>query len=165
MRSISDQFMSMLPGAFALLLLALFSAPAQFSGFSWVPNVAWVMTLIVAFLYPPAWSRGFAFLLGLLQDVIFGTPLGSQALLSLLLVQLVEMQMRRSSYQRFRIRWLEAAGVLIVWHFLLWLICHFVNGSAAPLRMMLGAGVASTLWYPFFYFPLSRLVMLLPPVK
>ena len=100
----------MLPALLALLLLALFSAPMRAGDLALVPNIGWIMTLVVAFIYPPSWPRWFAFMLGLLQDVLFSTPLGAQALLTLLLLQLVSAQARRQSFQRFRVRWLEAAG-------------------------------------------------------
>ena len=157
MRSLSDQFFLLIPALFALLLLGVFSAPAAFGGVSLVPNIAWVMTLIVAFIYPAAWPRWFAFLLGLLQDILFGTPLGSQALLTLVLVQLVDVHHGRSQTQQFRVRWLEAAGVLLAWHLLLWGLCYAVVPTPPPVRVMLGAGLVSALWYPFFYAPLRYL--------
>jgi rod shape-determining protein MreD len=165
MRSFTDQILIALPALIAILLLALFAAPLQMGGMSLVPNVAWVMSLIVAALYPVAWPRGIAFSIGLLQDVLFGTPLGSQALLTLLLVELVHSQARRQHYLLFRIRWLEAAGVLIVWQVLLWGVLHFVSPDAASLRSLLRGGLASIVWFPLFYFPLAKLFEFLPAVK
>ena len=165
MRSFSDQFLVMLPALLALLLLALFSAPMRAGDLALVPNIGWIMTLVVAFSYPPSWPRWFAFMLGLLQDVLFSTPLGAQALLTLLLLQLVSAQARRQSFQRFRVRWLEAAGVLVVWHGLLWVLCYFVTHNAPPLRTMLTAGLVSAAWYPLFYWVLEKLGAAMPPRK
>jgi rod shape-determining protein MreD len=164
MRSFSDQIQIALPALFALLLTALFSAPMHAGTWSLTPNVAWVMTLIVAMLYPPAWPVWFAFALGLVQDIAFGTPLGAQGLLTLLLVLVVRSQARRMHYQLFRIRWLEAAGMLVLWHLLLWVLMHCVSHDAAPLRLLLRAGLVSAVWYPLFYFPMLWLAQILPPI-
>lgn len=165
MRSFSDQFLLTLPAFLAVLFVMLFCAPVQLSNISFAPNVAWVMSLIMVSFYPTAWPRGFAFALGLLQDVLFGTPLGSQALLTVLLVELVHSQARRQHYQQFRVRWLEAAGVLIVWHILLWLVIRSVTGEAPPLRPLMRTGLMSVLWYPILYAPLRKLIHWLPAVK
>lgn len=165
MRSLSDRLIIKLPIVLALVLLGLFAAPAQLLGITFTPNIAWIMTLVVGLFYPPAWPRVFAFLLGLLQDIIFGTPLGSQGLLTLLLVYLVSLQARRQPLPPFHICWLEAAGVLIVWHGLLYALYQFVTPYSPSLQVMLVAGAVSALWYPLFYFPLARLMQLLPPLK
>lgn len=165
MRSFTDQILISIPGILAVLLLALFEAPLHVGGMSLAPNVAWVMSLVVAALYPAAWPRGFAFALGMLQDVLFGTPPGAQGLLTLLLVELVHSQARRQHYLLFRIRWLEAAGVLIVWQVLLWTVLHFASPDAPALRSLLQAGLVSVVWFPLFYFPLVRLFGFLPAMK
>ena len=165
MRFLIDNMFAAIPAVLALALLALFAAPLHVAGLSLTPNVAWEMSLLVAAFYPAAWPRGFAFALGLLQDVIFGTPLGAQALLTLLLVELVHRQARRQSYLLFRVRWLEAAGVLIIWHGLLWALLHFVSPDAPSLRVLLQAGLVSAAWYPLFYFPVIKLCAALPANK
>lgn len=165
MRSISDYFQALVSALLALVLLAFFSAPMQAGSLSLTPNVAWLACMVIIPLYPSAWPRGFAFLIGLLQDALFGTPLGSQALLSLLLAELVERQTRRQLLQTFQIRWLEAAGTLIIWHILLWALCHFVSADAAPLRVMSRAALVSTAWYPVFYFCFVRVLHYLPNAK
>ncbi len=157
MRPVSDQFFIAIPAILGLLLLFAFATPMQMGNFSLAPNIAWLMSLIVAAFYPAAWPRGFAFLLGLLQDVLFGTPLGAQAVLTLLLVELVHSQARRHHHQLFRIRWLEAAGVLVVWHLLLWVIVRLTTGEELPIRQLINGGLASAIWYPIFYFVLTRL--------
>ncbi|MES2984205.1 MAG: hypothetical protein V4735_03355 [Pseudomonadota bacterium] len=150
MRSVSHNIVVAVPALVALVLVALAAAPLN-SSFSLAPNVAWLMTLVVVGLYPPAWPRGFAFVIGLLQDVLFGTPLGSQAVLSVLLAQLVLAQAQRQQAQPFRMRWLEAAGVLVVWHVLLWALLYAVMPDAASLPALIRAGLVSALWYPLIY--------------
>ncbi len=134
-------------------------------GVSLTPNVAWLMTLVMVAHYPPAWPRAVAFALGLSQDILFGTPLGAQALLALLLVQLVTMQSERQQVQLFRLRWLEAAGTMVLWHLMLWAITHMVQEGAPQLRHLLQAGLVNALWYPLFYWLGTRLFAALPDAK
>ena len=161
MRSISDQLLLLSPAFLALVLLAFFMVPANVGGISLAPNVGWVMTLIVVRVYPPAWPRWFAFLLGLLQDVLFSTPLGSQALLSVLLVSLTDLQTRRQPLLRFHIAWAEAAAVLLAMHLLLWVLIAFAARHSLPVSGLVISGIVSGLWYPIFYWPLVRLLGLL----
>jgi rod shape-determining protein MreD len=164
MRSIPSPLL-LLPALLALLLLALFSAPMQLGVVPLAPNVVWLTTLVMVAAYPPAWPRWWAFLLGLLADVLFATPLGSQALLALLLVPLAAANARRHATQTFPVRWLEISGVLLFVHLLLWVLMHVVMADAAPLRAALFAAFASALWYPAFYFLLTRVAWILPPLK
>lgn len=148
MRSFSDQLMLTIPAGISLVMAAWFAAPVT-AGVPLAPNVGFAMTLAMASVYPLAWPRWFAFGFGLLQDVAFGTPLGSQALLMVLLVGLGESQARR--FVPFRLRWLEVAGMLLVAHLILWALIYFVSRDAAPILSLLIAGLVTALWYPLFY--------------
>lgn len=154
-----------MPAALCGLLLLLSAVQIPGGALSYTPNVAWLMTLVMVAFYPVAWSPPLAFGMGLLQDVLFATPLGSQALLALLLAHLTSVQAARQQTQRFRLRWLEAAGVLVVWHGLLWLVMQAVLEHGASLRHLLRAGLINALWYPVFYFILTRLFAALPSAK
>lgn len=165
MRPVSHRVFLALPALLALLLLCIFAAPLTFSGITLTPNIAWLFSLTLTAFYPTAWPRGVAFGFGLLQDVVFATPLGSQALLTLALVSLMQAQAQRHHYQLFRVRWIEAAGTLIVWHGLLWLLLDFAAAQPPALVPLLMSGVVSAAWYPLFYFALLRLCDKLPVVK
>ena len=165
MRTTSHQLWSVVPGLMGGLLVLLAATPYPGGVVSYTPNIAWLMTLVMVMFYPPAWPRGLAFGLGLLQDVLFGTPLGSQALLALVLAQLAAMQAARQQVQLFRLRWLEAAGTLVVMHGVLWLIMQAVTPDSASLRHMLRMGLMSALWYPVFYAVATRMFTSLPDAK
>jgi cell shape-determining protein MreD len=145
MRPFSHQLLAFLPAALALLLVLLSAVPMGGGGISMTPNIAWLMRLM--------------------QDMLFGTPLGSQALLALLLAQLVGVQEQRQQVQLFRLRWLEAAGMLVLWHVALWAIMHAVQAGAPSLRHLLQAGLANALWYPCFYWVVTRAFAALPDAK
>lgn len=147
-----------------LLALFLFATPLHLTSISLAPNVVWLVTLVASVAYPPAWPFVAAFLVGLLQDVLYATPLGSQALLAVLLALLVRWVGRRSAHLPFRVRWLEATLALLLWHGLLWLLLYAMYPSAPTLPPLLMAGVVSAAWYPVFYGVLAWLFRALPPL-
>lgn len=151
-----------IPSLLGLLLLFVCLVPLQLGEVPMSPHPIWLMTLTIGVLFPPAWPVTASFFLGLLADFLMGTPLGSQALLSLFLTLLVQAGSVRSSHQLFPLRWLEAAGVLVVWHLLLWLIAGWVISPRPPLQGMLIAGAVSALWFPLFYALALGLLKLLP---
>lgn len=157
MRTVSHHILSLLPAALALVIVLLSASPLDAAAVSYTPNTAWLMTLVMVAFYPPAWPRSLAFFLGLLQDILFATPLGSQALLALLLAQVTGIHTSRQHTPPFRVHWLEAAGALLVWHLLLWMIIHLVAKDGASLNGLLRAGLINALWYPLFYWLLTRL--------
>lgn len=165
MRSLSQQILMLFPALLALALVLLFATPMPGGTLSYTPNIAWLMTLVMVAHYPPAWPRGWAFGLGFLQDILFGTPLGSQALLALLLAQFVAQQNRLHTVQLFRLRWLEAAGALVILHLLLWALMRFAAPDAISMRHLLRAGLVNALWYPIFYGLMTRLFAALPDAK
>lgn len=154
-----------MPWLLALVLVLLCALPVPGGAITYTPNIAWLMTLVMVAFFPALWPLPFAFCIGLLQDVMFATPLGSQALLTLVLGQLTALQAARQQTQRFRLRWLEAAGALVVWHLLLWFILEAVSDHGASLRHLLRAGLVNAMWYPVFYAALTRIFMPLGYVK
>ena len=165
MQPLSHQILLRLPALLCVALVLLCSLQISGGSVTYTPNVAWLMTLVMVAFYPAAWSPALAFSMGLLQDVMFATPLGAQALLALLLAHSTRVQAARQQTQRLRLRWLEAAGMLVVWHGLLWLIIEMVTPHGASLRHMLRAGLINALWYPLFYGILTRWLMALPSAK
>jgi rod shape-determining protein MreD len=165
MRPISHQLLSMVPAVMALALVLLSATPYPGGVLTYTPNVAWLMTLVMAAFYPAAWPRGLAFGLGFFQDILFGTPLGSQALLAMVLAHIAGMQAQRHQAQLFRLRWLEAAGMLVLMHGLLWAMMQLVSPDSASLRHLLRAGLINALWYPVFYWLATRLFAALPDAK
>jgi len=162
MYSLSDRFLLLLPGVLAVMFALLGAVPIAVSNITITPNAAWLMTIALAVLYPPAWAFWFAFLLGLVQDVLYGTPLGAQALLALLLWLALRARPVRVANPLFRVVWAEAALLMVVWHGLLWLILAWISPAAPPLVPLLMTGVVNALWFPLFYWPALGLTALLP---
>lgn len=160
--TLSDQLRLMIPGVVTLLLLLLCALPMALMDVALTPHVVWLMTLSMASLYPAAWPVVLAFVLGLMSDFLYGTPLGAQALLSLFLTMFVQSQSRRTSHQLFQLRWLEAAAALAVLHVLLWGIVGLVIEGRPPFRQVALGALVSAFWFPVFFFGSQGLARLLP---
>lgn len=163
MRSTSDQLLLMLPAVLAVLLLALFMAPMQGFGVPLAPNVAWLMSWVMMRRVPQGWGYGLAFATGLAQDVLFGTPLGAQALVALLLCMVAQKTARRPS-PPFRLRWLEATLALLVAHAALWLLLALATATP-PLALLLYGTLGAVLWFPLFDSVAAMLTRLLPAAR
>lgn len=162
MYSLSDRFLLLVPGLVAVLVAFLAAVPLEVGKVTITPNSVWLMTIAMAVLYPPAWGFWFAFALGLLQDVLYGTPLGAQALLALLLWMALRARPARVAHPLFRATWAEAAGLMIIWHGLLWLVLVWVGPEAPPLKPLLIAGAVQAVWFPLYYWPALAFTTLLP---
>jgi rod shape-determining protein MreD len=161
-RSLADRLLLVIPLLLAAILM-LFAAVPWHLGISLAPQVLWLMTLTVGVAYPPAWPPALAFILGLAADTLSGTPLGSQALLALLMALAVRAQSRRLDHQMFRVRWMEATGALLVLNLAMWASSSWVTKLQLPMVPVLRAVLVSSLWFPIFYVMVEQVVKLLPP--
>lgn len=157
--SVSSQLRLLIPALAALVLLVLSAAPLTLSAWPFTPHVVWLLSLTLGVMAPAAWPVITAFALGLVSDVLLGTPLGLQALLSVLLVLRLQAQARRLGHQPFRIRWLEASLMLLVLYILSWAAMGLV-AYQPPLLAVLLAAIANMLWYPVFYLMGAQLARL-----
>jgi len=73
-----------------------------------------------------------------------------------MLAQWVATQRGRGASPLFRVRWLEAAGTLLLLHVALWLLLQLVGQGTPPLISLLLVGVVNGLWYPVFYAGATR---------
>lgn len=158
----ADLVRMVIPGVLALVLIVLAAAPISLGQASFTPNVVLLLSLTIGMLYPAAWPPALAFFLGLVSDLVFGTPLGSQALLAMLTTLLAQGYARRSSHQLFHVRWIEAGLMLLVLHVLLWLVTRWVLELPLPITQALLATGVNVLWYPVFYGLSAQVMRLLP---
>lgn len=165
MRPLSQQLAMMMPAVIATLLILMSATPLSGGALTYTPNIVWLMTLVIVPAHPGAWPRGLAFVLGLLQDMVFGTPLGSQALLSLLLTHFIAHYFSPRAPQPFRVHWAEAAAILLLLHLLLALLIAIATPESLSVRHLLRTGVINVLWYPLFWGIGARIVAALPDAK
>ncbi|MDA8232622.1 MAG: rod shape-determining protein MreD [Magnetospirillum sp.] len=149
---------------FGVTLILLFAAalPTHLPGIGGIAPMLPMMGVYYWAIYRPdllpAWS---AFLIGLLYDVLSGTPMGVYALV-LLLVQGVAASRRRFFLAKtFMVAWwafsLLAAGAVV----LAWLLMAVLNGAPSDPRPLLSSYLATIGLFPLFTWTLARTQMAL----
>ncbi len=151
MRPFTPLVSVVVPGFVGLVLVLLAAMPFGSIGFDVTPNIAWLMTLTIISLAPRAWPLGLAFILGLMQDVLFATPLGAQAFIAVMLHWGASARAARGSSVFFRVRWLEASLWLLAAHAVLLLLTAIASPGNLNSGQVLRAGLVSAAWYPLFY--------------
>lgn len=162
MTPLSHRLFVCAPGLAAVFLILLFAAPLRISGVSLTPNIAWLATILFARMPHISWPAWLAFLLGLLQDIVFGTPLGAQATITLAILLVLRARPSRVGQPLLRDMWLEAGALLVVAHVVLALILQWMPGAGVPLMATLTTTLVDILWVPLLAWMSSRLAMKLP---
>jgi rod shape-determining protein MreD len=119
------------------------------------PNVGMALTL-GARGRTGAWPHWIAFLFGLLQDVVYATPLGTQALVLVILAAIQPILLARAG-RGFFPQWALAAVLVVVAHCIVWLFTSAATGAHPPLMALVRMALATILWYPLAYLMLNRL--------
>ena len=154
-----DRFLITLPAMLVLLLVLCTALPITWMGIALTPNIVWLATMIFARIAPASWPAWLAFGLGLLQDVLFATPLGSQAVIALFLLLAMRARPARISTPRLSDVWVEAGVLLVVAYMLLWFMLQYVLSFAPPTLALIGAVIVNILWFPVVAWAAGRLAM------
>lgn len=162
MTPLSHRLFTVAPALIAALLIMLSAAPMAWSGISLVPNVAWLATIAFARMSYISWPAWLAFLFGLLQDVVFATPLGAQATITLLLLIAIRARPIRVGAPLLRDAWLEAAVLLVAAQVLLVVILQWVLPTPPALIPALLAAPVNILWFPLAYWGTGKLALAMP---
>jgi rod shape-determining protein MreD len=160
--SFSDQLRLLIPAGVSLLLVLLGVLPPLISGVRIYPEMVILLACFFVSYYPSAWPLWFAFLIGLLQDLVSGTALGPQALLVMLLTLALRRRAGRMNRQNFRMLWLEVAALATLYLGLLWLIMAWVHQAWMPVFPAIKSAIVTVLWYPPLHLLLQTLLPLLP---
>ncbi len=134
------------PGLVTLGLIALMTVPL-FASVPVMPDLALLGVLVWTSFQPglmPAWL---AFLLGVAADLLFGLPLGVEAVLlpaTVVFVRLVELRFAEHRYGR---DWLLASLVIVAAAVLEWQLLALA-GVHGPLTPLLVQATTTTLAYP-----------------
>lgn len=162
MTPLADRFLLLLPAFVMLALVLLSAAPVTLFNLSLTPNIAWLATIAFTRVVPQAMPALLVFAVGLLQDVVFGTPLGSQATLALLLLFAVRARPTRVGVPLLRDMWLEGAVLLALAQLALCLVLAWVRGTSLPVFTSMGALLINILWFPLMAWVAVRFTLLLP---
>lgn len=148
-RNILSTLLLPLPALLAMLLLLLSAAPVDAAWMSYTPNIVWLMTLVMVAQHPASWPYGVVFALGLVQDMLCGTPLGLQTLIALLLAKTVP---HAPPFSRFPARLVAVFFALLLCHVALWAGMHLLAAGAPAFWHMLIATLVNNVWFILFYY-------------
>ena len=157
-----DRLWLMVPACIAAVLIVCTVLPVTWMGISLTPNIAWLTTMIFVRIAPASWPAWLAFSLGLLQDGLFATPLGSQAVIALFLLLAMRARPLRIGTPLLRDVWREACVLLVLAYAVLWLMLQWVLPSPPPALPMMGAAMVNMLWFPVVAWGAGRLALALP---
>ncbi len=137
------------PGLLALILVLFSLAPYNFPGSAQlVPPLA-LMAVFHWGIYRPDLLPGpLAFVLGLLQDVLSGGPLGMWAAVFLLVLVVTASQRRFFLGKMFVVEWLGFALVVPVVFLANWIIGSIYIGAIVDPGSLLIQGVLAVAFYP-----------------
>ncbi|MEK9946021.1 MAG: rod shape-determining protein MreD [Alphaproteobacteria bacterium] len=137
------------PGLLTLILVLFSLAPYNFPGSAQlVPPLA-LMAVFHWGIYRPDLLPGpLAFVLGLLQDVLSGGPLGMWAAVFLLVLVVTASQRRFFLGKMFVVEWLGFALVVPVVFLANWIIGSIYIGAIVDPGALLIQGVLAVAFYP-----------------
>jgi rod shape-determining protein MreD len=155
-----DRFLMIVPALIVALLMLCTALPITWMGIALTPNIVWLATMIFARIVPASWPAWLAFSLGLLQDVLFATPLGSQAVIALFLLLAMRARPARIGTPLLRDVWLEACVLLVLAYTLLWFMLQYVLPHPPHVLPLIGAAMVNMLWFPVIAWSAGRLALI-----
>lgn len=164
-RSFSDQLLLLIPAFTGIVFVMCGALPSLISGYDVFPHMAVLLCCFWVLYYPAAWPLWFVFILGLLQDIMTSTALGSQAILLMLTCTMLARHARRVNRQNFRMVWIEIAVVSTIYMSLLWLIMSWVSKEWLPLWPVIKEIFFTILFYPLVHILLYPILRLLPSLR
>lgn len=132
----------------AVLLLLLTAVPTRIPGWQEVTPMLPLVPVCFWAVYRPDLLGNFAvFALGVLADLVMGTPLGVQALVYLLARGAVAGQRRFFLAKPLPALWLGFALIAVLASLLAWMLMAWVDGGLAPLApVLVSAGLLVALF-------------------
>ncbi|MFZ4125609.1 MAG: rod shape-determining protein MreD [Rickettsiales bacterium] len=164
-RSFSDQLRHTLPALFGILLVLTGALPSLIEGYDLFPHMALLLCCFWVMHYPRAWPLWFVFMLGIVQDIVTGTALGTQALLLMVFCAAITRYARRLNLQNFRLLWLQIALLSSTYMLVLWLLMSWVMRGWLPIVPVLSETFWTILFYPALHLLLIPILRLLPPLR
>lgn len=141
----------LLPGGLTLVLVLISVAPSRLPGLSQVvPMVALTSVYFWAVTRPGSMGYVVAFLIGLVGDSLTGVPLGTNAIILLLVQALIESQAKFFSGQSFLVAWSAFVPVVLAACFLKWLIVSAVYMRPMGITALLFSGFLTIALFPLF---------------
>jgi rod shape-determining protein MreD len=146
------------PMTITVFLLLFSLIPMHLPG---VPSLAPMYTLMAVYFWsvyrPDGFGYGAAFAIGIMEDLLVGTPLGSSALALLICQWVVFNQQKFFNNRPFAEVWLAFAVVAIGTGFVRWLCAGLIGaGGFAPFGDTAGSILLTVVVYPVIGWLLAR---------
>jgi rod shape-determining protein MreD len=146
------------PLTITIFLLLFSMIPLHLPG---VPSLAPMYTMMAVYFWsiyrPEGFGYGAAFAIGVLEDLLVGTPLGSSALALLICQWLVFNQQKFFSNRPFLEVWLAFAVVTVGTGLVRWFCAGLIGaGGFTPLGDTAGSIVLTMVAYPLIGWLLAR---------
>lgn len=143
------------PATVTLVLVAAMTAPV-FASVPVVPHLGLLGVFVWATFQPGLMPPWLAFIIGGVTDLLFALPLGVNATLLPLTALIVRLVETRIGTHRYGFDWLLAAGVIVAFEGLQWLLLRFA-GISGPLAPLLIQAATTILAYPAIVFLVARI--------
>ncbi len=151
------------PAAITMLFVLLSAVPLRMSGNDLFMPMFSVISVFYWSLYKPrVMPYWFAFALGLVQDALFGQPLGFMSLLLLLFKALVHTQRRMLAREAFWAIWFGFAMLTFTFFSLYWMIISLYQMKVLDWQPALLQWSATAASYPLVHIFFSALHAIIP---
>jgi rod shape-determining protein MreD len=145
------------PLALSFLLVIISATPLRIPEFGPVaPNVALIAAYYWGIYRPDLFPLSAAFVVGLWQDVLVGTPLGMNALVLLAIHWFILSQRRFFQGKSFAVVWWAFALMAAAAAVLLWLISMAYHGRLLDATPAAFQGALTMALYPFLTWVFAR---------
>lgn len=140
------QVIRLVPAVVSLILIAAMTMPL-FASTPVLPHLGLLSVFVWATFQPGLMPPWLAFLLGAATDILFGLPLGVNAVLLPIVALFVRLVEARQGIHSYAFDWLVAAAVIIVFELLQWQLLALA-GANGPLDPLLVQAATTILAYP-----------------
>lgn len=146
------------PTLLGLLGVFMLAAPIRlFEGYIATPIIPLVVVFFWSIYNPDVLPAPGVFLIGLLQDLLTGSPLGLWAFVYLTTQFIVSSQRSYFLGREQKVVWIGFTFAAIAAGFVLWMLMNLLSGAILPLRALVLQLLATIMIYPAFGVVFRRL--------
>ena len=155
LRRLLAAWRALVPTLSIVMLLILMTAPVVLP---WpaLPQLGLIAVFVWATFQPGLMPPWLGFAIGLVADLLFGLPLGVEALLFAMTALFVRLFERRFGHHNFSFDWLVFSGVAVMHAVIGWQLLQLA-GVEGPLPPLLLQALTTTAVYPLIVLLCARL--------
>lgn len=163
--SINSFLRLLAPKAMAILLILFSFLPFKLTGMSYFIPLFDIMIIYYWSIYhPKLFPEWFVLLMGILQDILYGLPIGVTALSNLIFREIIVSRRRFFIKETFVTIWLNFAMFSFIAAGLKWMIASIVFNELFSGEIMLIQWMLTASLYAWMHWLFNKLYMLLPSV-